>query len=53
MLAMAGDFAGYEEATRALFADHRAKLERLISEWPPDIRTHVIRLAFDQPERGT
>jgi hypothetical protein len=48
MLAIAGDLAGYEEATRALFADNRPKLEQQISTWPPDIRAHVIRLAFDQ-----
>lgn len=48
MLAMAGDLAGYEEATRALFADDRPKLEQQISGWPEDIRAHVIRLAFDQ-----
>lgn len=50
MLTMAGDLAGYEEATRALFADDRLKLEQQISGWPEDIRAHVIRLAFDQTE---
>jgi hypothetical protein len=50
MLAIAGDLAGYEEATRALFADDRPKLEQQILAWPADIRAHVIRLAFDQPD---
>lgn len=46
MLGIAGDFPGYEEATRALFADDRAKLEQCISDWPEDIQAHVLRLAF-------
>ncbi|MEZ2132776.1 MULTISPECIES: DUF2239 family protein [unclassified Sinorhizobium] len=50
MLTMAGDLAGYEEATRALFADDRPRLEQQISGWPEDIRAHVIRLAFDRTE---
>lgn len=49
MTTMAGDLAGYEEATRALFADDEAAFERLISLWPRDVRTHALRLAFPQP----
>ncbi|WP_338524446.1 DUF2239 family protein [Pseudomonas batumici] len=45
MLAIAGDLPGYEEATRALFADDRAALEQRIETWPEDIRAHVMRLA--------
>lgn len=45
MLAMAGDLPGYEDATRALFADDRAMLERCIAGWPGDIRAHALRLA--------
>ncbi len=45
MLAMAGDLPGYEEATRALFADDRPGLERRIADWPQDIRAHALRLA--------
>ncbi|MDV6330099.1 DUF2239 family protein [Asticcacaulis sp. 201] len=48
MLAIAGDFPGYEEATRALFADDRPKLEHCIADWPEDIRSHVLRLATAQ-----
>jgi uncharacterized protein len=44
MLAMAGDRAGYEEATRALFAGDLAGLEQRIADWPGDIRAHVLRL---------
>lgn len=46
MLAIAGDLPGYEEATRALFADDRSKLERNIAGWPEDIRGYTLRLAF-------
>jgi len=50
MLAMAGDLPGYEEATRALFADDRAKLARDMAEWPHDIRAHVLAMAFGGPQ---
>jgi uncharacterized protein len=46
MLGIAGDLPGYEEATRALFADDRVKLEQCIARWPKDIRTYALRLAF-------
>jgi len=46
MLAMAGNRPGYEEATRALFADDRSKLEQSIAAWPVAIRAHVLDLAF-------
>ncbi len=46
MLAMAGDRPGYEEATRALFADDRSKLEQSIAAWPDAIRAHILVLAF-------
>lgn len=52
MLAIAGDLPGYEEATRALFADDRARLEQWIAKWPQDVRSHALNLAFgpqDQP----
>lgn len=46
MSAMAGDRAGFEEATRALFADDRGRFATLIAAWPKDIREHVTRLVF-------
>lgn len=45
MSAIGGDFAGYEEATRALFAGDRDKFAGLIEPWPIDVQTHLIRLA--------
>lgn len=46
MHAIAGDFTNYEEATRALFANDRARFEQLILGWPPDIREYATTLAF-------
>jgi hypothetical protein len=45
MHAMAGDLPGFEEAARALFADDAPQLVSRMSEWPEDIRAHVLRLA--------
>lgn len=53
MLAIAGDLPGYEEVTRALFADDRPKLERCIAHWPKDIRVHALGLAFGSSDRST
>lgn len=54
MLAIAGDRRGYEEATRALFANDRVKLEQGITEWPEDIKAHILRLlsAADAHDAG-
>ncbi|MGV6876041.1 DUF2239 family protein [Pseudochelatococcus sp. B33] len=46
MWGIAGDLPNYDEAARALFADDREMLEHCVAEWPEDIATHVIRLAF-------
>ena len=46
MFAMAGNFANFEEASRALFAGDRRRLAALIAPWPDDIRDHVVKLAF-------
>jgi hypothetical protein len=43
--AMAGDRAGFEEATRALFAANRDGFESHTREWPVDIRNHARMLA--------
>lgn len=47
MLAIGGNLPGYEEATRALFANDRTRLEQHIADWPSDIAAHAIRLAYD------
>ena len=46
MQAIAGNLPGYEEATRALFADDQPALEQRIATWPQDIRTYALLLAF-------
>jgi hypothetical protein len=48
MSAMAGDFPGFEEATRALFADDRERFEQHMGEWPVDVRNYAVRLGFGE-----
>jgi uncharacterized protein len=45
MTLVAGNEAGYEEATRALFADDRARFEASTGTWPADVRAHALTLA--------
>jgi hypothetical protein len=45
MSVMAGNRPHYEEAIRALFASDPRRFEKLIAEWPTDIRDHAARLA--------
>ena len=42
---MAGNRAGYEEASRALFAGDTARFETLVSGWPKDIRDFALARA--------
>ena len=46
MAAMAGDRIGFEEASRALFANDQLRFESLVTAWPPAIAHYVTRLAF-------
>lgn len=46
MPGIGGDLPGYEEATRALFADDRSGPEERTEAWPEDVRARVLRLAF-------
>jgi hypothetical protein len=55
MSAMAGNFKGFEEASRALFADDRRRFGELIAAWPDDVRDHIVKLAFsdrDDPRQA-
>ena len=52
MSVMAGNLPGFEEASRALFADDRRRLAGLIAGWPGDIRDHVVSLAFSDRAGG-
>ena len=38
----AGDFPGFEEATRALYRNHRQDFEQHVSDWPTDIRRFAV-----------
>ena len=49
MSTMAGDMAGFEEATRALFANEAAKFHRLTEAWPTDVRDYLSYLASPLP----
>lgn len=48
MSALAGNYAGFEEASRALFADDLPALRTLMAEWPKDVREHVLRLRLGE-----
>jgi hypothetical protein len=57
MSAMAGNRPHYEDALRALFADDPVRFEKLIAEWPTDVRDHTSALAErafhrEPPARG-
>lgn len=50
MAAMAGNAAGFEEATRALFAGDAGAFQSLTQTWPADVRDfarELARAAFD------
>ncbi|HEX8392255.1 MAG TPA: DUF2239 family protein [Longimicrobium sp.] len=44
--AIAGDLAGFEEASRALFAGDRERFASQMTAWPADVRDHALTLAF-------
>ena len=46
MSAIAGNFPGFEEATRALFACDRRRFSDMIANWPEDVRDYAVNLAF-------
>jgi hypothetical protein len=45
LFAMAGNFPGYEEATRALYQGNSRRFAELISPWPKDVRHYALRLS--------
>ena len=45
MSAMAGNEAGFEEATRALFAGNASRFLEMTEPWPPDVRDHARTVA--------
>lgn len=49
MSTLAGDLAGFEEASRALFAGDHARLVAQMATWPQDVQTYVLQLAEPAP----
>ena len=49
MSTVAGDMAGFEEVSRALFANDTAKFQQQTEAWPADVRDYVRYLAFPLP----
>ncbi len=47
MSSMAGNLPGFEEATRALYADDREAYARQVAQWPQDVRDYAMHLAWD------
>ena len=45
MSAMAGNEQGFEEASRALFANDAARFTEFTDQWPADVRDHARMLA--------
>ena len=45
MSTLAGDLAGFEEASRALFAGDHERLLAQMAAWPDDVRAYVLQLA--------
>lgn len=45
MTSIAGDLAGFEEATRALFVSNRERFNQLVEPWPVDVREYAKSLA--------
>ena len=49
MSTMAGDMAGFEEVSRALFANDTAKFQQQTEAWPTDVRDYLRYLACPLP----
>lgn len=47
--AMAADWPGFEEATRALFAGDAGRLAQHTAHWAPDVRAYMTQLANCAP----
>lgn len=45
LAAIAGDYPGFEEAIRALFAGNEQGFADRMEAWPPDVRRHALKLA--------
>ncbi|MGE8641667.1 MAG: DUF2239 family protein [Achromobacter sp.] len=50
MSSMAGNLAGFEDATRALYADDRERFAQCVATWPQDVRAYAMSLAWAAPD---
>jgi uncharacterized protein len=50
---MAGNRPNYEDATRALFGGDALRFEKLIADWPADVRSHALQLVEPAFRRET
>ena len=46
LAAIAGDYPGFEEASRALYAGDRPGFEARLAPWPADVAGHALKLAY-------
>lgn len=51
MASLGGNLPGFEEATRALYADDRAGFARQVAAWPADVRDYALALAWPEDAR--
>ncbi|MBR8655307.1 DUF2239 family protein [Achromobacter sp. Marseille-Q0513] len=52
MCSLAGNLPGFEEATRALYADDRKRYAEQVASWPEDVRNYALRLAWEADNAG-
>ncbi|MHC0507283.1 DUF2239 family protein [Achromobacter aegrifaciens] len=52
MSSMAGNLPGFEEATRALYANDREHFTQQIAGWPEDVRGYAMGLAWGAPDEA-
>jgi hypothetical protein len=50
MSTLAGDLAGFEEASRALFAGDHERMVAQMAAWPEDVQAYVQQLAEPAPD---
>lgn len=50
MSSMAGNLEGFEEATRALYAEDRERFAQCLATWPQDVRAYAMNLAWATPD---
>ncbi|MNV62444.1 hypothetical protein D3C71_1549920 [compost metagenome] len=50
MSSMAGNLEGFEEATRALYAEDRERFAQCLATWPEDVRAYAMNLAWATPD---